>query len=351
MKHLLVGILFMATFFSVASQVSVQSRIGFSYEPGNYPEEITENVQKVLENKVNQIIARNCAGASIASSAIFAIRPEVVISSQDVVSTGMRGVYVSRGEITLYAVGLMDNNTYASVVIPVEGSASHNAQSAINQMIQRINISDIRIVRFIQTAQQKIEEFFVQNTPVLIQKSEVLAKNGQYHEAVSVLSLIPESVSSYETVAHYISQYYTAAIDIEAEQQLNEANSLLAKGNAGAALDILAQVNPLSSHSPKAQDKVNQIHQQLIIERQAAKEEAEIAHAERMLEKAEAEKRRTEEQQRNFDNQMKLEKMRLEAAIRSNEVSSSHTPSPAIKVSSKSNIDTLKDFFKTINIF
>ena len=42
---------------------------------------------------------------------------------------------------------------------------------------------------------KKIEEFFVENTPILIQKSEVLAKKGQYEDAVSVLSLIPESVS------------------------------------------------------------------------------------------------------------------------------------------------------------
>ena len=338
--------------FILCAQVAVKSRIGFSYEPGTYPVEITDNVARTLENKVNQIISRNCAGASIASSAVFAIRPEVIITSQDVVSTGMRGVYVSRGEVTLYAVGLLDGNTYASIIIPIEGSAPNNAQAAINQMIQRINVSDVRIVRFIQTAQQKIEDFFVENTPVLMQKAEVLAKKGQYEEAVAVLSLIPESVSSYETVAKRISEYYTAAIDIEAEKQMNEVDVLLVKGEIEAALDILAKIDPLSTYSPKAKEKINKIYQQMIAERQAAKEQSEIARTERALQRAEAEKRRIEEDQRQFDNQMKLEKMRLEAAIRSNSMSQgAPTPNSNSNSNSKSKVNSLRDIFQTINIF
>ncbi len=350
MKRIFSFIVFLGVTFILCAQVAVQSRIGFSYASGTYPSEITDNVARTLENKVNQIISRNCVGATIASSAVFAIRPEIVILSQDVISTGMRGVYVSRGEITLYAVGLLDGNTYASVIIPMEGSAPNNAQSAINQMIQRINISDVRIVRFIQTAQQKIEEFFVENTPVLMQKAEILAKKGQYEDAVAVLSLIPESVSSYETVAKRMSEYYTAAIDIEAEKQMNEVEVLLVKGDTEAALDILAKIDPLSTYSPKAKETITKIHQRMLAERQAAKEQSEIVRTERALQRAEAEKKRVEDQQRQFDNQMKLEKMRLEAAIRSNGMSQG-TPSSSSKSNSNSKIDSLRDVFKTINIF
>ena len=119
MKRLFIFNVLLLLIFSVNAQEAFQSRIGFSYTPGNYPPEITESVARTLENKVNQIISRSCAGASIASSAAFAIRPEITITSSDVVSTGMRGVYVTRGELTLYAVGLLDNNTYSSVRIPI----------------------------------------------------------------------------------------------------------------------------------------------------------------------------------------------------------------------------------------
>ena len=335
--------------FSMQSQNTFKSRVGFSYESGNYPVEITENLARSLENKVNQIISRNCAGASIASSAIFVIRPEFFITSSNVVNAGMRDVHAVKGEITLYAAGILDGNIYASLVLPIEGHAN-TEQGAITQMIQRINVSDVRIVRFIQTAQQKIEEFFVENTPILIQKSEVLAKKGQYEDAVSVLSLIPESVSSYESVSKLISEYYTAAIDIEAEKQMNEVDVLLVKGETEAALDILSKIDPLSSYAAQAKEKIDKIHRQMVAARQAAKEQQEIVQAERILQRAEAEKKRVEEEQRQFDNQMKLEKMRLEAAIRSNGVvqgsSSSKTQSK-----SQSKINSLRDCFKTRNIF
>ena len=47
---------------------------------------------------------------------------------------------------------------------------------------------------------------------------------------------------------------------------------------------------------------------------------------------------------------MKLEKMRLDAAIRSNGMSQG-TPSSSSKSNSNSKIDSLRDVFKTINIF
>ena len=350
MKRLFLLNVLLLLIFGINAQETIQSRIGFSYTPGNYPPEITENLARSLENKVNQIISRSCAGASIASSAAFAIRPEVVISSQDVVSTGMRGVYVSRGELTLYAVGLLDNNTYASVRIPVEGSASNNAQAALNQMILRVNISDVRIARFIQTAQQKIEEFFAKNTPILIQKADALAKKSQYDEAVAVLSLIPESVDSYTTVAARISEYYTAQIDLEATAQLHEVDVLLAQDKKTEALDILAEINPLSTLFLQAQAKINSVYQEAVEARKAVKEQQEMERNERLLQKAQVEKERKEEEQRNFENQMKLEKMRLEAAIRSSSMGeSSSAPKPAAK--SSSSLDSLRDCFKTINIF
>ena len=101
--------------FSMQSQNTFKSRVGFSYESGNYPVEITENLARSLENKVNQIISRNCAGASIASSAIFVIRPEFFITSSNVVNAGMRDVHAVKGEITLYAAGILDGNIYASL--------------------------------------------------------------------------------------------------------------------------------------------------------------------------------------------------------------------------------------------
>ena len=60
MKRLFIFNVLLLLIFSVNAQEAFQSRIGFSYTPGNYPPEITESVARTLENKVNQIISRSC---------------------------------------------------------------------------------------------------------------------------------------------------------------------------------------------------------------------------------------------------------------------------------------------------
>ncbi len=278
---------------SIQSMGAQESRIGFSVQLSSLSEELSEANQNILKNKIEQIIARNSAGAVSASSVLFSIRPELIITQNDIVRTGMQDVYVYRAELTLYAVGQADENVFASVVIPLNGNG-RSKNEAVRQMLNRLNISDVKITRFIRNAQEKIENFFIDNASAFILKADMLAKQRKYEEAVIVLSFIPETVAGYDAISERISRYYMQKIDMENEREINRAEALLLKDDVAGALDILAAVDPLSTYYDKAKKIMKKI--------KADKDAAMAAEAERL-------EREMELREREFDAQKRDEEL------------------------------------------
>lgn len=307
-------ILFTAFLLLLAVKIDAQeSRIGFSAWVEAMPAEMDDSNVQTLTNKVDQIITRNSAGATTASSVLFSIRPELVITQSDVVNTGVRPVHVVRAELTLYAVGRMDSSTFGSVVVPLEGNGN-SMQTALRSMCNHIRIADPQFTRFIRTAQQKIEEYFIDITPTLLTKADMLAKRQEYDQAVMLLSLVPETVAGYDAIANQMAVYYTDKINLEAEKEINIAKALLVKGDVDGALDILATVDPLSAHAATACKMVKSV-----------KDDMDAQQARASADKAAGYERSMEQKQREFDNQMVLEKMRLDAANKYSAQSTSAT--------------------------
>ena len=152
-----------------------ESHIGFSVKYDDASGKLDEDNTKLLCNKIQQVIARSNAGCVSASEVLFAIRPELTITQDDVVRTGMQDIHVYQAELTLYAVGCADNNVFHSTIVQLKGNG-RSQHEAERQMLTRLNASDPRLTRFIHTSQERIEEFFVNNAPVFIAKADLLAK-------------------------------------------------------------------------------------------------------------------------------------------------------------------------------
>lgn len=305
MKRLLFGCLaLLAAVQSLPAQVQEQeSKIGFSVWKQTPPAELDENNTKLLYNKIEQVIARNSAGAVSASSVLFAIRPELIILQNDVVRNGVQDIHVYKAELTLYAIGCADDNVFASAVLSLNGNG-RSQQEAIRQMISRLNISDARLTRFIRTSQEKIETFFIENAPTIIAKADLLAQQGRYEEAVAMLSFIPETVGGYDSILERMSEYYQKEIDLYAEKELARVDVLMVKGEIDEALDILASIDPLSSHYGKAKRKVATIQAGIDAEMEAQA----AARAQKLEMEMEAEQRR-------LDNEIRVAEMQKAAQM------------------------------------
>ncbi|MBE6250500.1 MAG: hypothetical protein E7111_02475 [Bacteroidales bacterium] len=200
------------------------SRIGFSTWVRNISDCMDEANTRLLVSKVDQMIARNCAGVTTASCVMFSICPEVIISHENVVQTGARNVYVKKGELSLSVINRVDGSQFSAMSIALEGNGTTESQ-AMRAMLSRINIADTRFTHFIRGSQERIVAYYAETLPAFITKAEMYASRKQYEEAILVLSVIPETVDGYEKVASLMDKYHHNELDASAQERIETATS------------------------------------------------------------------------------------------------------------------------------
>lgn len=270
---------------------------------------------KMLISKVDQIIARNNAGVTTASSVMFSICPEIILNHEGVVQTGVRNVYVKRGELLLSVVSRVDGSSFASLSIALEGSGTTES-AAMRGIISQINIADTRFTHFIRGAQDRIMKYYTESLPSFLTRADMYASRQQYEEAVLVLSVIPETTEGYETVAARMTDYYQKEMNITAQRQVNQAKALNAKKDRYAAIDILAEVDPLSDKADEAIKMISQILTEIKAEEKSEAEAIAKANAQAAIEKAEQAQRQMELRKMELDSETKIAKYRYLGATK-----------------------------------
>lgn len=302
-NSLAIMVLSVLSVFVFTQPASAQdSLIGFSTYLETKPACLSENGTHLLVSKVDQMIVRNCAGAkTFASTVLFAIRPDIIVTEERTVNAGIGLMYIKEAELTLSAISRADGSIFNSIVINLSGDGSSKAE-AENRLINSFNPRASRFAQFIRSSQEKIETHFENITGPMCKQAEALAARGKYDEAIMLLSLIPSSTSAYDTVADLISKFYAAKIEADAEGVINKARLLREQGKEVEAMELLATVNPLS----KAYKTSVRTEMAAIKSAIAARKQAEEA------ERAAALEREMEQKQREIDHQMALEKINLE---------------------------------------
>jgi len=290
--------------FCICSALFAQSEqgVGFSSWLKNPINEFNETNTKNLQIKVDQIIARNGAGSTSALSMLFVIYPEIIITRSDVIESGLKPLYVVRGELSLFAVNKADLSNYGSVVLSIEGNGN-NEQDAIRAMLNKVQPTNPVFTRFIRNAQAKVVEYFTAQTPAILAKAKSLADRHQYDDALVLLSMIPECMDNYPMIAEQMSQIYLNLQDKVATTAIQEAKSKIALRDYPLALDVLLHVDPTSKYSKEAFDLIEQVKQ--VID---TREEQAIADRWKMYE----DKRDAAQRAQNSDTELK--KLHIEAA-------------------------------------
>lgn len=278
------------------------SLIGFSTYLEKEPACLSETGAHQLVSKVDQMIVRNCASTkTFASTVLFAIRPDIIITEDRTVNAGIGLMYIKEAELTLSAISRADGSIFNSIVINLSGDGSSKAE-AERRLLDSFNPRAARFAQFIRSSQEKIETHFENITGPMCKQAEALAARGKYDEAVILLSLIPSSTSAYGTVADLISKFYAAKIEDAAEVIINKARLLREQGKEMEAMELLATVDPLSKAS-KTSVRTEMASIKSTIAARKQTEEAERAAALEL---------EMEQKQREIDNQMALEKMNIE---------------------------------------
>lgn len=213
-----------------------------------------ETVHNTLYQRLTQLVTSNGFGSH---SYDFVLLPNILLLDKSVTATAP-AKHIVELEISLYVVAVAERVVIGEQSITAKGMGNNDMQ-AYNAAIKSINFRSPAMRSFISTVRDKIIDYYHDRIPVLMAKAKQLADSGDYEGALQVLGPIPESVDGYVSVIEYMQGLYQNKIDLEAEKALNRVDVLLVKGEVDEALDILSEIDPLSSHYEKAKGKVKSI--------------------------------------------------------------------------------------------
>lgn len=241
------------TTIGVSAQTAEPNCVGYSAQIfENTVSDLNEENQKLLLNKVDQIIARNAAGKTAFYNA-FSIVAEFAITDNQVASTGLQNVYVAKGELTLFAINNIDKSRYGSTISNLTGTGSAK-ELAIKNMIQTIKATDPTYAKFIKNSTGKIIDYYNNNMGVVIKKAETLIAQEKYEDAVKVLQSIPECVPAYMQSAEAIKGLADIVITKSCESALEMAQRYYELKQYEEAKEALLKIKPGSKCSEQAME-------------------------------------------------------------------------------------------------
>lgn len=265
--------------------------------------ELPAGVKNTLQQRMLQLATQNGYGSL---SGEFVLTPNVLVLDKKTTATAPAQFIVDL-EISVYVVAVAEQTIIAETAVPVRGIGASESKAYISA-INRLSPRTPAMRNFMNSCRERIVDYYAQRVPVLIAKAQSLADREQYVEAVAVLDAIPESVPEYASVASLKVELATQLLDRVAEMAMQRAKVEMVKGNYAEAMDALVAVNPASNKAKEAYAMIDQVAAKMSEAERAARE-AELARLEQEREAS----------QRAFDNQMMLEKMRLEASSKAAE--------------------------------
>lgn len=254
--------------------------------------ELSSSSKNVLQQRLLQMATVNGFGSY---SNDFILTTNVIPLAKNIMPGTPSQVSVHL-EVSIYVVGVAEQVVLDEYSLEVKGLAKTEIQ-ATAKAIKQINPRKPEVRAFMSTAREKIEKYYIERTPTLIAKAQMLADREEYEKALAVLASVPESVSEYLTVVDMMTSIHQQMIDKEAIRLIQFAKNNIIKKNYSEALDNLFLVDPMSSKAPEAQNIINQIKTQiderdrLAYEAKLREQDAKIEAARRAQDNAELSKK------------------------------------------------------------
>lgn len=202
--------------------------------------------KEMIRKKVEQIIARNNAGATSIYNA-FVIEPDLNILETKATEGLIQNVTLMKAEFSLTARNIYDDSVYGNVIVQVTGDATGDAEGAIKNLLSNIKSTNPAFTRFIRTTRDKIVQHYNANCPTIIKKAQTMLSMGKIDDAIGYLSSVPEIVPCYEEAATMMTQTAQKAKSLECDQLLLLARSMYIMKEYEKALFLLTKI---TSDSP-----------------------------------------------------------------------------------------------------
>lgn len=209
-----------------------------------------------LKTKIERICTENGISNGFTNNG-FVIYPAFEVYESDIIESGMQKIYSVKIELSLF-IKQIGGASVNSITKSYRGSGNSRSK-AIVSAIGNITPNDAEFKKFIGNGKIGILNYYTTYCEKIIAKSEQMAKQEQYDEALSLLFSIPEEVSCYKEVANISEHIFNLYQTQQCKQILSAAKSAIAIQNYLEAADILWQINPNSSCYAESQQTIKDL--------------------------------------------------------------------------------------------
>ena len=212
-------------------------------------EKIPEEAARNLENKLQAALSQS----GLADNGYverFVLTAKVDITQKDIMPTTPTRIS-EKIDITLMVGDVVENKLYASTTLQVAGIGTNENKAFINAF-QNIKGNNPRIKQLIDNSKGKIYEFYNDHCNEIIIKSERLASQQSYDEAIALVITVPNVCNEcFEICQKKVGEIYQQKIDSEKQKLLELAKTAWAtsQDSQGAmkAADYISKINPFAS--------------------------------------------------------------------------------------------------------
>ena len=220
--------------------------------------EIPMEAHNTLDKKLLQIASQNDFASQ---SGEFVLTVNTLILDRLTTAT-IPAQHVVDMELSFYVVNVMEKVIVAEQTLSIRGMGRTEAKAYIGA-INRVNPRSPQMRQFMQTAREKIVDYYITRVPVLIAKAQSLTARADYKGALAVLGTIPECVEEYPMVAERMTKVYIQMVDKYAAVSIQEAKTKLAREDWDGALESLLYVDPMSTRFDEATQMIDRIRDNL----------------------------------------------------------------------------------------
>ena len=160
---------------------------------------------------------------------------------------GLRDLTIVQGELSLRVKNVEKDLIFASVSIPFLGNGTSDSQ-AITNAIRNIKPTHPTVKNFFDTARQRIAQYYEAECENLLVRARTLATTQFFGQAFDMVMSIPSVASAcYQRAQRAAIDIFEAYQTQDCKKQVQAARAAISNNNPGKALEVLGNVNPVST--------------------------------------------------------------------------------------------------------
>ena len=234
---------------------------------GVFVPEQMEDLNESQLGKINTKIEQICSLSGISSGYTpdgFAIYPVFEIYESETVEGGMQNVYSVKAVMTLF-IKQLNGVEVGSASKTYQGFGKSRNQAIVNA-IQNINPKEPAFKRLMDTSKEKILDYYRVHCGQMIDKSEMLATQEKYEDAIALLMCIPENVTCYSNVMAQVNKLYAQFAEQRAQYFYSLAQTAYASRDYEKMASAIAQISSKSELYSEAQKLIASVNEKLTAE-------------------------------------------------------------------------------------